>query len=56
MKYVYEFEVWLDGANTGKTVRIKASDEELRSKIKKLRLLYPPDEFYELKNCVVTPR
>lgn len=52
-RYIYEFEIWQDGSNTGKTVTIKASDEELRDKIRKLRKTYSPDEFYELKNVVV---
>lgn len=52
-RYIYSFEIWHDGVNTGETVTIRAYDSELRDKIHKLRKTYSPHEFYELKNCVV---
>ncbi len=52
-RYIYQFEIWHDGVNTGETVTIRAFDLELRDKIRKLRKTYSPHEFYSLKNCVV---
>ena len=52
--YIYEFEIWRDGSNTGKKVSIRSSDEKLRNEIHELRKVYRPDQFYELKNCTVT--
>jgi len=52
-RYIYSFEIWHDGVNTGETVTIRAYDSELRDKIHKLRKTYSPNEFYSLKNCVV---
>jgi hypothetical protein len=50
----YEFEVWRDGVFLENVVTVRAKDSELRSKIKRLReKRYPPEEFFELKNCRV---
>lgn len=49
----YSIEIWHDGVYQNADLVFESTDKDLRDTIRTLRKKYPPEDLWELKNCIV---